>query len=454
MEERSYAKECGLRCSRLRMAKGLSQQELAEKVFTTAQNISKYEKNGISNIDMIRRISDALGHDLLVAESDAEGTVGEVGKEILWVLIKCGGYKDVSGLIQQDMFGMSVARVNQEIFKLEHIGMCVREQYIDFDEKSQDQLFITAKGLITYKSLIGRSVLNNSEIDAIGRAVSYERLIGTAESYQDFVNKREVEKLIRNLDPYAAEDYRLNYVQYLKRNFERGIAHDPLMLYDYANGCVPAQGFYHDLIYRMAMHLDQDMLRTILFGEHYDQAEDDAMSELEDQLSGKPQDYTIRNAEELLKKEFPKIEEVEITSEGLRTPPPMTEQEKEDNDLLMSYYSKTSVPDLYVYEPQRVFQKSLEEGHTTPYPTRWYTDEKIREFIVQNLKPVYQEKAKELDTVLKKINELEPRTLQYYRFPWEWRNNGLEKLVCEIYGLPYSDPSEDEDEDEDTGGNK
>ena len=98
---------------------------------------------------MIRKISDALGQDLLVDEVDAEGIVGEIGKEILWKLIEAGGYKGVTDLVEHDMYGMSLPRVNQEIFKLERIGMCVREQYVDFDDKTKDTLFITAKVFVS-----------------------------------------------------------------------------------------------------------------------------------------------------------------------------------------------------------------------------------------------------------------------------------------------------------------
>ena len=83
MEKNSVSKEVGLRLRRIRMAKGLSQQELAEKAFTSPQNISKYEKEGIANIDTIRRLSEVLETDLLMDEVDQEGTVGEIGSEIL-----------------------------------------------------------------------------------------------------------------------------------------------------------------------------------------------------------------------------------------------------------------------------------------------------------------------------------------------------------------------------------
>ena len=84
----SRAKECGQRCRRIRQAKGISQQALADRLGTSPQNISKYEKNGISDIDTIMNLSDILGQNLLEDETDAEGTVGEVGKEILNHMIK------------------------------------------------------------------------------------------------------------------------------------------------------------------------------------------------------------------------------------------------------------------------------------------------------------------------------------------------------------------------------
>lgn len=83
MENADRAIEIGLRCKRLRMAKGMSQQELADRAGTTPQNVSKFEKNGISDIYWIDLLSDILGKSLLISERDTEGTIGEMGKEIL-----------------------------------------------------------------------------------------------------------------------------------------------------------------------------------------------------------------------------------------------------------------------------------------------------------------------------------------------------------------------------------
>ena len=88
MDNKSMAVEIGQRCRRFRNALGISQHKLADMVGTTPQNISKYEKEGIHDIDIIRYLSSALGHDLMTDEVDEEGSIGEIGKEILTILVE------------------------------------------------------------------------------------------------------------------------------------------------------------------------------------------------------------------------------------------------------------------------------------------------------------------------------------------------------------------------------
>ena len=52
MENNSKAKECGRRLRRIRMAQNMSQQQLADMLFTTPQNISKYEKEVITGKEL------------------------------------------------------------------------------------------------------------------------------------------------------------------------------------------------------------------------------------------------------------------------------------------------------------------------------------------------------------------------------------------------------------------
>ena len=88
---KSYAMEYGNRCRQIRMAKGLSQSYVAEKMFTTAQNVSSWERSGISDVDKIKQLSEVLSQDIMADEIDQEGIVGEVGREILTILVRQQG---------------------------------------------------------------------------------------------------------------------------------------------------------------------------------------------------------------------------------------------------------------------------------------------------------------------------------------------------------------------------
>lgn len=146
MEDKKVAKECGLRLRRVRMAKNMSQQALADKMYTTPQNVSKWENQGISDVDTIKELSRILGQDILSDERNEEGVVGEIGKHILKQVAQNNGFIPVEELINSHMYGLNSEIVTDEIFKLERIGMCVREQYRNFYDIEKDMVFITAKG--------------------------------------------------------------------------------------------------------------------------------------------------------------------------------------------------------------------------------------------------------------------------------------------------------------------
>ena len=104
-DKKSLSQNCGIRCRQIRMSKGISQQELADKMHVTAAAISKWEKEGISNIDVISELSNILGQDITADQIDQEGSIGEIGKEILTLLVKCNGYQDYSDLCS-NMYGI------------------------------------------------------------------------------------------------------------------------------------------------------------------------------------------------------------------------------------------------------------------------------------------------------------------------------------------------------------
>ncbi|MBQ8946529.1 MAG: helix-turn-helix transcriptional regulator [Lachnospiraceae bacterium] len=95
MEEKDYAKEYGLRYKQIRQAKGLSQQALADLMHVTPQAVSKWEKEGYADFNYL------------------EG----------------------------NLYGLSADRISNEVFKLERIGLVVREMRLKeglFDDEVED----------------------------------------------------------------------------------------------------------------------------------------------------------------------------------------------------------------------------------------------------------------------------------------------------------------------------
>ena len=75
-----------------------------------------------------------------------------------------------------------------------------------------------------------------------------------------------------------------------------------------------------------------------------------------------------------------------------------------------------------------------ERGEEDPNPLTWFTDDEIREFIIDNLSPVNDEE-KAINQELKAIIKELPDSMSYYSFPRTWKDNGLAELVLKIYDL-------------------
>ncbi|MCR5676427.1 MAG: helix-turn-helix domain-containing protein [Agathobacter sp.] len=262
MEKKNYSVEFGNRCRQIRMAKGLSQQDLADKMGTTPQNVSKWERDGISNVDTIMQLSEVLGQDITADEIDQEGSVGEIGKEILSLLIKNKGYIEWKDL-KESLFGLPEDRICNEIFKLERIGNVVREQYKDWVDEQRDAIFITAKGIITIKNM-GQFFLAGELADVI----SYEVRIKDQLNYNERIRKDELSQLIWRL-PKQDSAYRADYIYYLIRNFRSEFSDGESGPY-YRSGTglwaeeyMPAEDCYFDtlflwlLVYPMMIWLGQ-----------------------------------------------------------------------------------------------------------------------------------------------------------------------------------------------------
>lgn len=455
MEKTSKAKEIGQRLRRFRQARNLSQQDIADKVPTSPQNISKFEKEGVQNIDMIIRLSEIVGHDLQTDETDQEGTIGEIGKEILSLLISEQGHCR-TGWVLKKLFGISNERFAHELFKLEKIGMCVREQYKDWLDIDRDDLFITAKGVITLKNLPGTEI-DRDELEGIN---TYEILIQNFSCYQDYIESRPAERIIRNLDygfDLTAEArekyhclttaYRANYIRYLKLNYETGIDRDYDEEKEYweEDTLIPCEGFYYDLLYRMTFNITDKLMweHDLCGGDEYFVEKE--LADLEIKLGFKSADHSFiyhveKSFEEKLSwfdeiaSEFPDLASYSYSHD---TASPIS-----DSPLISRYNElKRQALEGFEYEvnmDQIFLDKIHQRRPDSIYPTTWFSDEEIKQFILREMVSSSDE-AVDIDRKLAEINRLMPETLDYYQFPKAWESNGLAKLVRQVYHLPDID---------------
>ena len=111
--------EYGKRIKRARQAKNLTQRQLADLANLSDSAISKYEKQGTTDVNVLNSLSEVLGISLFSSPADAEGTIGVVGKEIMSILVLEGGYIDVETLVDEHMHGMDNDSVTDEIVTIE-----------------------------------------------------------------------------------------------------------------------------------------------------------------------------------------------------------------------------------------------------------------------------------------------------------------------------------------------
>lgn len=404
MSNESIAKEVGNRIKRIRQAKNISQQALADLMFTTPQNISKYEKEGLSNIDIIRKLSDVLGQDLLKEEVDEEGKVGEIGKEILIQLIENEGFLKIE-FIACSLFGMNESRINEEIFKLERIGMCVREQFTNFCGSYEDIVFISAKGIITIKNMNISEDISQMIAEKQDRIITYELLTHGFSCYQEYIDNNEVEKLIRNLP--NAGGYRTGYIKYLQSRYDLRVG-----------GCkgtqnnenlIPGKNAFYDIIVQMMLGIDEERLNTFI-GDINE--EEKSVPLTQDRWS------VTKAAEFQFDRDFGCFQSVR------------------DEEIIESL--KEMNPLAYIDDD---FEMEKEELSGTGYPMDWYSVEEIGAFIEKNVHSARDIQEEKIDDLIKKINNLEPKTLNYYLFPENWEIEGLADKIRSLYDVPKIEPA-------------
>lgn len=426
--------ELGARCKRFRNAHGLSQQALGDMVGMTGAAISKYEKEGLYNIEVIQALSKALEHDLLQDEIDADGDAGIVGKHILEILADHNGYMKKSELAgRYDMYGMTEDRIIKELFKLEKYGMCVREQYNDFYGEEQDVIFITAKGLIVIKKLVD---------EKCSFIYTYEKLCNGNLTYQDYIDNHNLEKRIRNLNPTTG--FRANFIQYLRRNYTTDFERKN----DISESIVYGEACYSDIYWSVICETKRseiDLLMECMLRpkrQEYDwMAEDiriklDGNDRVESDFLYSVNDHAekfdcIEYDEERRKSRYKDsgINEIEQFSK-------IEEWEKKENIIFDIYYLRDR--DNAYKQKIRGFEKNNILDQMTDNPMNWYSEDDIKDYIKQNILPAVTEDEKRIESELIQIMKDYPEVCAYFKFSNEWEQNGIADMLREIYKVPHN----------------
>ena len=448
---RDYSKECGIRCRQIRMSKGMSQQALAEKINVTPAAISKWEKEGISNIDHIMKISNALGQDITSDQFDQEGALGEVGKEILRILIEKGGYEEFENL-ELELFGMKADRISNELFKLERIGTAVREQYKDFACKERDGIFITAKGVIAYKNTV--MFPNADQLNSV--VTMDERLEDGVSSFQDIIDSDRVTKFLMNLSHASVTSFRCDYIKYLYRHFFNPIidhVDEVNILYNMPKiaAVLGGESCYIDILRRMAQRVGvkelgeaiDDYLTEWYTLEDYEESYDDweyeaagldknnmdALRYFCNVIESMPDFNTIYYDEEdrISDSDDPDINKAISNIE-------MADEYSDMYDENGTYGFTAFVQKLSDNEEEFFDKLNAAEKKNS---NLWFTEDEIREFVEANILDPTTEGEKKIDEDLKGLWKSDPQILKYYySFPKTWEDNGLAQLIRDKVGVP------------------
>jgi transcriptional regulator with XRE-family HTH domain len=448
-ENRDYSKECGIRCRQIRMSKGMSQQALAEIVKVTPAAISKWEKEGVSNIDHIMRLSAALGQDITADQFDQDGNLTEVGKEILKIVINEGGYADFD-LLESSMYGMKADRIGNELFKLERVGAVIREQFKDFRNDERDGIFITAKGVIVYKnSLSFPNFIKEETLEAV--ITMDERLEDGQNSFQDVIDLDKITPVLMAMKPIHT-GFRCDYLKYLYEGFHKPILEhrsDNFSFISSLGDFLVGKSCYIDILRRMAQSAERKMIDSAI-GLRYTYTYDDDGSDLYIQeLAAAEVDYEDANA-------------VNYFCNVIEAMPHPADLCDYDEDKWHYDSPNEGVQDVIKKLNERYYpEASKEYGHfgeiskklsdneerffseidddKKGIPEFWFSDEDVRAFVEKNISPPSTDDERKIDLALKEIWEADDRTRDYYySFPQRWEDNGLAKLIRERVGVPFT----------------
>lgn len=289
-------------------------------------------------------------------------------------------------------------------------------------------MFITAKGVITLKHIIG---FKNDLVDYTD-VKTYEMLCKGYESYQAYVDSEPLKKIIGNIS--IKNGFRINYIHYLEKAFD---ARERSLIYleKYFIG----ESAYVDIIFSMIMGITREksdcMIRMVDESCSYEEYAD-----LCEKIFKDGQKYKLANIlgrcvnKDLLEKDIDCDEWLNQRNSAIED---MSREQKEKYNRIRELESagekvEHMINDAESYLAEMFTSKLIEHEYTNPL--EWYSKEEIESFIRENIREASSEYEENIERQLLKVNEMEPALVaKYFEFPIEWEENGLAELVRELY---------------------
>ena len=103
--------------------------------------------------------------------------------------------------------------------------------------------------------------------------------------------------------------------------------------------------------------------------------------------------------------------------------------------LIHNWINSVDIYEVCKITPQESSYLENKGEREASLPTEWFSDEEIKEFIIENFGEAESEYEKNVDASLKRIIRLIPNTITYFSMPDKWEENGLADLVRKNVGL-------------------
>lgn len=185
---RSLEKELGARFSMVCAMKGINIVELADAIGVDVTTVSRFETEGITDVDVLLKIKQYVGVDLLKYKYELSKTE----MKALKMLVDSYGYIDTEVFEEfKEKYGCETEDMEQ----LLAMHFCVREQFTDRNSEWRDGLFLSEVGKNWAMLNCWVDLEHNISYCGADQCTTYEKACDSYEDYQTYVNNNGKEEL-------------------------------------------------------------------------------------------------------------------------------------------------------------------------------------------------------------------------------------------------------------------